>query len=190
MSMADINWSRGEQFTLAMSQHSTFGEFTPATHWAICKAIEGIIGTSKLPKCVLLDVGSGRGRLAMCVDSQIALRAIIGVEIDHSLHEFAQKNSMGTGCVFAKGDVCGITSVRGANIILGTLTLARHWPATGPPLALSAHPLFVCVHTAAFDKAFGDTTRHHVCRLFNESPDSIILMSCSKDLCETAGWYS
>ena len=185
-----------------MSQRSTFGEFTPATHWAICRAIEGIIGTSKLHKCVLLDVGSGRGRLAMCVDSQIALRSIIGVEFDHNLHDFAQTNSLGTACVFAKGDFCEITSVRGANIILGTLTSSLcvtvchcvacvctvrtvcHCVCVTVCVSLSAP--FVCV-CAAFDKAFGDTTRHHVCRLFNESPDTILLMSCSKDLCKTAG---
>jgi ribosomal protein L11 methylase PrmA len=117
--MDENSWSRGIQFNIAVSHHSTFGELTPATFDGIAYVLNDIVGDRKLQRCTLLDVGSGRGRLAMCVANRLSVQAVLGIEIDKQLHKFAQHNSIGTSFIFAKGDLMHLTSLSGANIVLG-----------------------------------------------------------------------
>ena len=133
--MNDNGWSHGPQYHLAVSQHSTFGELTNATMDSIADALRSMLG-SKLKRCTLLDVGSGRGKLAMCVANRVSLRAAMGIEIDAQLHSFAQENSRCTQLIFVNGDLNSLTSLRGTNIILGMLLL----------LLSAAVSCIVCMH--------------------------------------------
>jgi hypothetical protein len=199
--MADKNWSSGEQYQLAMSLKSTFGEFSPATIDAIAYTLGRHVWAHHLCKCVVMDVGSGRGKLGMWLKDKLHVRAVVGVEFADNLHCFAQTNSMGTNCVFAKKDMCTMTSFKGANIILGqspsvciavnNCTGTQHSHACVRVVRVVLHCMCTCGAAfglrAAFDVAFGDKARGHMCKLFNESPDTFVLMSCSKDLCERHG---
>ena len=121
--LCDADWSHGHQYQLAVSLEGTFGELTPAAFDNITAVVQAILG-SNLKRCTLLDIGSGRGRLAMCISYRVCLRAVLGIELDERLHSFAQENSMGSQATFAKGDLNRLTSFRGANIILGSLLCA------------------------------------------------------------------
>lgn len=152
-----MNWSRGEQYNLAESLHSTFAEFSPTTFVAIATILLQFCGEHTLSRSTLLDCGSGRGRLALQLASQLAFRAVCGIEIDEHLHVFAQRQSMQSRSVFSRGDLQKLGSVRGANIVL------------------------------AFDRAFGPILKKHLCELFNKSVDSFVFISCFDNLVETAG---
>lgn len=116
--MNDHSWSHGHQYELAVSLHGTFGELTPATLDSIAHVLHSILG-NKLRTSTLIDVGSGRGKLAICMANRVSFRAVLGIEMDGQLHSFAQQNSMGTQNIFVKGDLNDLTSLRGANIVLG-----------------------------------------------------------------------
>eukprot|EP00386_Alphamonas_edax_P015793 GDKI01048255.1.p1 GENE.GDKI01048255.1~~GDKI01048255.1.p1 ORF type:complete len:271 (-),score=18.39 GDKI01048255.1:77-889(-) len=159
--MADTKqWSSGHQYILASSDYSTFGEFTETSIGDICRVLSSIVGYDSLSKCTVIDLGSGRGKLAVVVQERLAVRAVVGVEMDMILHTFAQQNSLHTSCVLAKGDITTIENLYGIDIVL------------------------------AFDRAMGDNVREHICRLFNNSHEPMILMSCFKNLRESAGLHA
>ena len=116
--MNDNSWSHGHQYEMAVSQEGTFGELTVGTLDGVADTLHKILG-SKLKKCTVLDVGSGRGKLAMCIADRVSVRAVMGIELDATLHSFAQENSRCTQIIFAKGNLNNLTSFGGANIILG-----------------------------------------------------------------------
>lgn len=150
---------------MGVSLHGTFAELRPETYHKISEHLLTLLGTDNVAKCTLLDLGSGRGKMGIELAAILPLRAAIGVEIDENLHMFAQRNSLTAAhvypeagpCLFGRGDLFLLGGINGANIVV------------------------------AFDRAFGDRLKDHICNLANNSKDTLVLVSCFSDLREKNG---